>query len=73
MKKPLDKDKVFTCVLCILLGVALSVLLCIIIAIHSPAQKKVELCNDGWTREEKGGRIYETYLEENDTCKKGDK
>lgn len=68
--KALDKDKVFTAVLLLFLGAAIATLICVLIAAHQPTQK-VTLCNDGWTRETRDGQIYETYLPENDTCKKG--
>ena len=43
------------------MGAALTVVLSIIIQSRAP-KEKIELCKDGWSREEKDGRIYETYI-----------
>ena len=65
----MNKQDIITGVIFILIGVAIATLAFVLIQIHSPA-KKVELCNDGWTREEVDGKIVETYLPAEDTCKK---
>lgn len=74
-KKPAKKQSkytridIITGVIFILMGAAFTVVLSIIIQSRAP-KEKIELCKDGWSREEKDGRIYETYIPENDTCKK---
>lgn len=68
-KTPLDKDKVFTGVLFILLGAAIATLICVLIAAHEPTG--TYKCSDGWTIEERDNQLIKTYVEENDTCKKG--
>lgn len=65
----MNKQDIITGVIFILIGVAIATLAFVLIQIHSPA-KKIELCNDGWTREEVDGKIVETYLPAEDTCKK---
>ena len=50
-KTPLDKDKVFTGVLFILLGAAIATLICVLIAAHEPTG--TYKCSDGWTIEER--------------------
>lgn len=67
--RQLDKDKVFTGVLFILLGAAIATLICVIIAAHQPTTHIS--CNDGWHIEERDGEIIKTYTAETDTCKKG--
>lgn len=67
--KQLDKDKVFTGVLFILLGAAIAMVICVLIAAHQPAQNYK--CSDGWQIEQRDNEIVKTYVEENDTCKKG--
>lgn len=73
-KKPAKKQSkytridIITGVIFILMGAALTVVLSIIIQSRAP-KEKIELCKDGWSREEKDGRIYETYIPENDTCR----
>lgn len=57
-----------TGVILILIGVAFALVMFIIIQMHAPTEK-IQLCNDGWSRQEKDGRMYETYIPENDTCK----
>lgn len=65
------KDKVLTSVLLVLLGMAVATVVCTLIAAHQPTQNFK--CNDGWQVEERDGEIIKTYVEETDTCKKGDK
>ena len=71
IKKLSKKDEldIPTGVILILIGVAFALVMFIVIQMHTPTEK-IQLCNDGWSRQEKDGRIYETYLPENDTCKK---
>ena len=57
-----------TGVVFVLIGAALAILMVILIQVHTP-KEKIQLCNDGWSRQEENGRIYETYIPENDTCK----
>lgn len=65
----MNKQDIVTGVILILIGVAMAILTFVFIQVHSPA-KKVQLCNDGWTRETVDGKIVETYLPDEDTCKK---
>lgn len=65
------KDKVLTSVLLVLLGMAVATAICTLIAAKQPTQNFK--CNDGWQIEERDGEIIKTYVEETDTCKKGDK
>lgn len=67
----MSKDNIFTGVVLVLIGVAIAVVAVILIQIHSPAPQ-IKLCNDGWTRQEIDGKIVETYLPAEDTCKKGE-
>ena len=68
-KKSIKKrEDILTGVVLILIGAAFAIVMVIIIQIHAPTEK-IQLCNDGWSKQEKDGRIYETYLPENDTCK----
>ena len=62
------KKEVSTGLIFVLIGAALAVVLCTIIALHNPVQQ-VEPCSDGWSTQEEDGHIYKTYIEENDTCK----
>lgn len=66
----MKKEDIITRVIMILIGVAIAVIGFILIQMHAPAKQKVQLCNDGWSYEENDGRIYETYIPENDTCRK---
>lgn len=66
----MNKQDIFTGVLFVLVGAAVAVVGFILIQMHTPAKEKVQLCNDGWSYENKDGRIYETYVPELDTCKK---
>ena len=68
-KKQLDTDKVFTAVLLLFLGMAIAMVACTLIAAHQPANNYS--CNDGWQIEQRDNEIVKTYVEENDTCKKG--
>lgn len=72
----MNKQDIITGVILILIGAAIATLAFVLIQVHSPAEKspaeKVTLCNDGWTREEVDGKIVETYLPAEDTCKKGE-
>lgn len=65
----IDELDIPTGVILILIGVAFAIVMVIIIQMHAPTEK-IQLCNDGWSRQEKDGRIYETYIPENDTCSK---
>lgn len=71
IKKSSKKEEldIPTGVILILIGVAFAIVMVIIIQMHAPVQKQT-LCNDGWSRETKDGRMYETYVPELDTCKK---
>ena len=64
-----NREDILTGVVLILIGAAFAIVMVIVIQMHAPTEK-IQLCNDGWSRQEKDGRIYETYLPENDTCKK---
>lgn len=68
-KQKIDKDKVLTAVLLLMLGAAISMVICTLIAAHQPTTHIG--CNDGWQIENRGDEIIKTYVEENDTCKKG--
>lgn len=70
IKKSSKKDEldIPTGVILILIGVAFALVMFIIIQMHAPTEK-IQLCNDGWSKQEKDGRMYETYIPENDTCK----
>lgn len=65
----LDKDKVFTALLLLMLGAAIAMVICVLIAAHQPTQNYK--CSDGWQIEQRDNEIVKTYVEENDTCKKG--
>lgn len=62
------REDILTGVVLILIGVAFAIVMVIIIQMHAPTEK-IQLCNDGWSKQEKDGRVYETYVPENDTCK----
>lgn len=64
----MNKEKVFNGVIWILIGVAMAIVFLIIIMMHTPVQQ-VESCKDGWSTQEKDGKVYKTYIEESDTCK----
>lgn len=70
IKKPSKKEEldIPTGVILILIGAAFAIVMVIVIQMHAPTEK-IQLCSDGWSRQVKDGRIYETYLPENDTCK----
>lgn len=64
------KSKLSTSVLCALIGAALAIIMMIVLFSIQPLRpKKVHLCNDGWSYQTKDGKLYETYVEELDTCK----
>lgn len=65
----IKKEDILSGVVLILIGAAFAIVMFITIQIHTPTEK-IQLCNDGWSRQEQDGRIYETYIPENDTCKK---
>ena len=65
------KEDIVTGVVLILIGVAFAVVGFILIQLHTPAKQKIEGCNDGWSYETIDGKIVETYIPVNDTCKKG--
>lgn len=65
----LDKDKVLTALLLLMLGAAIAMVICTLIAAHQPTTHIG--CNDGWQIEQRENEIVKTYVEENDTCKKG--
>lgn len=44
--------------------------LAVVLVIQASQPAPRVLCNDGWTRGTIDGKIVETYLPENDTCKK---
>ncbi len=64
-----NREDILTGVVLILIGAAFAVVMFIILQMHAPTEK-IQLCDDGWSKQEKDGRIYETYIPENDTCKK---
>lgn len=64
-----NREDILTVVVLILIGAAFAVVMFIILQMHAPTEK-IELCQDGWSRQEENGRIFETYIPENDTCKK---
>lgn len=63
-----NREDILTGVVLILIGAAFAVVMFIILQMHAPTEK-IELCKDGWSRQEENGRIYETYIPENDTCR----
>lgn len=65
----IKKEDILSGVVLILIGAALAIVMVIVIQMHAPTEK-IELCQDGWSRQEENGRIFETYIPENDTCKK---
>ena len=67
-KKTKTREDIITGVILILIGAAFAIVMFITIQMHTPTEK-IQLCGDGWSREEKDGRIYETYIPENDTCR----
>lgn len=69
MKKKIDKDNVLTALICVFIGVAIAMIIVILIELHQPA-KVVKNCNDGWSTQYEGDKIYKTYIPENDTCTK---
>ena len=64
----IKKEDILSGVVLILIGAAFAIVMFIIIQMHAPTEK-IQLCNDGWSKQEKDGRVYETYVPENDTCK----
>lgn len=67
-KSTKNREDILTGVVLILIGAAFAIVMFITIQMHAPTEK-IQLCNDGWSRQEKDGRIYETYIPENDTCR----
>ena len=63
-----NREDILTGVVFILIGAAFAVVMFIILQMHAPTEK-IELCKDGWSKQEENGRIYETYIPENDTCR----
>lgn len=63
-----NREDILTGVVLILIGAAFAVVMFIILQMHAPTEK-IQLCEDGWSRQEENGRIYETYIPENDTCR----
>lgn len=63
------KQDILTALILVFIGAAIAMVMAVIIEAHKPPTRHV--CNDGWTREEVDGKIVETYLPDNDTCKKG--
>lgn len=66
----MNKDKLFSAFIWVLVGAVLATILCIIIELHQPT-KPVKNCNDGWSTQVEDGKVYRTYLPAEDTCKKG--
>lgn len=67
----MNKMDIATGVIIMLIGMAVATLGFILIQVHTPAKQKIEGCNDGWSYETIDGKIVETYIPVNDTCKKG--
>lgn len=63
-----SSEDIVTWVVMVLVGAAFAIVMFIAIQMHTPGEK-IQLCSDGWSRQENDGRIYETYIPENDTCK----
>lgn len=66
----MNKQDIFTGVLFVLVGAAAAIVGFILIQISVPVKEKVELCKDGWSYQNKDGRIQEVYNPEEDTCRK---
>lgn len=66
----MKRQDILTCALLILIGVAMAIVAFVLIEVHQPPRKTVKTCNDGWSIQEENGKIYESYIPENDTCKK---
>lgn len=65
----MKKEKVFTIFICVAIGAALAMLLVMLVEMHKPTTV-VKDCNDGWSTQTEGDKVYRTYIPADDTCKK---
>lgn len=66
----MSRKEVLMMVFSFLVGMLVMTLFYILVEVKKPATTIKKVCNDGWTYEEKDGKIVETYVPELDTCKK---
>lgn len=66
----MNRKEVLIAVFGFLAGMVVMTFFYVLVEIKKPAPVTKKICNDGWTYEEKDGKIVETYLPANDTCKK---
>lgn len=66
----MNKDRVLTALICLLIGATLAMVIVVLIALRQPA--KAVKCNDGQSTQVENGVVYKTYIPANNYCKKGE-
>lgn len=64
-----EKYDLLTVAIIFLIGVAVAIVVAVLISAHKPIQYKAK-CNDGWSTQEKDGKVYRTYVPAMDDCNK---